>query len=622
MSEKTQETDFKTKKDNITNKDKKALKDDIIFFKEEILKHMNSLEKSFAEQKEEIRAKINGKFILYDETLEKLNTNFSELKKIVEINKYIKEQVDNWSHFKNDISKISTENNVKLTLLEKENYNNFFRIDKLLSSIIYPRVIGDNSKFKTFHDYIDYTLTHISSFDIFKTKIELDLKSYKEKVEKIIQMIKFKIDCSIRDTRQIVKNGIQENEVIIKDYIAGKIFDLQEKNKEFEEKTEKNFEELNIGLNNFDERTKFFNDKVNEKINLNLDKFKEEKETIINDINECKNKNDELIKRINNLEKYNEIQEKKDFLARKTYKQRKKGDNNLNFFPGNNQGFDFINHNNKENYKNNENIMNKNNDLNLASIEEEKSKQINHGNDKLNKSKDNLNNSVDIYNDNRVKLNKISNDKKLLTVDGNTNTNESKKGKNNNQKGLKSNRSLYKLGISLKDINAQFNLNYLKDNNNINNIYKYKRENSIQTSPMTTKISNKIINFDEILSYIYKNRFKYLFEPRTTRFPLHIKNKEIKNLYDDNDIKNCKNNDILTEGIYYKNKNNKNEEHKKTWERLLSPKKKRKSEINILDTYLVNFRSFKKNKTLNRMHLSNSSKNFLSHFFKSDKNKE
>ena len=620
MSEKTHGNDFMTKKDNITNKDKKAIKDDIIFFKEEILKHMNSLEKSFAEQKEEIRAKINGKFILYDETIEKLNTNFSELKKIVELNKYIKEQVDNWSHFKNDISKVSTGNNIKLTLLEKETYNNFHRIDKLLSnSIIYPRVIGENSKFKTFHEYIDYTLTHISSFDIFRSKIELDLKSYKEKVEKIIQMLKFKLDCSIRDSRQIVKNGVKENEVIIKDYIAGKIYALQEKNKEFEEKTEKNFDELNIGLNNFDEKMKFFNDKIEEKINL--DKFNEEKESIINDINKCKNKNDELIKRINNLEKYNEIQEKKNYWANKTYKQRKKGDNKLNIFPGNNQGFDFI-HNNNENYKNNGNFINNNKDLNLASIEEEKSKQINHGNDKLNKSKDNLNNSVDIYNNNRAKLNKISPDKNLLTIDGNTNTNESKKEKNNNQKGLKSNRSLYKLRISLKDINAQFNLNNLNDNNNINNINnidKYKRENIIQTFPMTTKISNKIISFDEILSYSYKKHFKNLFEPRTTRFPLYVKNKEIKFLYDDNDIKNYKNNDILTEEVYYKNKNNKNDDHKKTWERLLSPKKKRKSELNILDTYLVNFRSLKKNKTLNKMHLSNSSKNFFSHFFKSDK---
>ena len=81
MAEKINENELLTNKDNITNKDKKSIKDDIMFFKEEILKHMSSLEKSFETQKEEIRSKINGKFILYDETLTKLNNNFNELKK-------------------------------------------------------------------------------------------------------------------------------------------------------------------------------------------------------------------------------------------------------------------------------------------------------------------------------------------------------------------------------------------------------------------------------------------------------------------------------------------------------------------------------------------------------------
>ena len=115
MSEKSQES---KKQDNIINKNEKSLKEDIIYFKEELLKQMNTLEKSISQQKEEIRAKINGKFILYDDTIEKLDTKFSELKKLVDTNKYIKEQMDNWSHFKSDISKISTGNEIKLTLLE------------------------------------------------------------------------------------------------------------------------------------------------------------------------------------------------------------------------------------------------------------------------------------------------------------------------------------------------------------------------------------------------------------------------------------------------------------------------------------------------------------------------
>ena len=120
MSEKLLEKGKSSNIDNIANKNIKLLKDDILFFKEDILKNLSSIQKSFDSQKEEIRSKINGKFLLYDETLTKLNNNFSELKKLVENNNFMKEKVNNFENFKNEISKMSSENNIKLNILEKE----------------------------------------------------------------------------------------------------------------------------------------------------------------------------------------------------------------------------------------------------------------------------------------------------------------------------------------------------------------------------------------------------------------------------------------------------------------------------------------------------------------------
>ena len=133
MSEKLLEKGKSSNIDNIANKNIKLLKDDILFFKEDILKNLSSIQKSFDSQKEEISSKINGKFLLYDETLTKLNNNFSELKKLVENNNFMKEKVNNFENFKNEISKMSSENNIKLNILEKETTNNFYRIDKILN---------------------------------------------------------------------------------------------------------------------------------------------------------------------------------------------------------------------------------------------------------------------------------------------------------------------------------------------------------------------------------------------------------------------------------------------------------------------------------------------------------
>ena len=587
MLEKSLDNVVVDKIDNITNKDNKALKEDLIFFKEELLKEMNILEKSFSQQKEEIRAKINGKFILYDETIEKLNINFSELKKIVDMNKYLKEQVDNWSYFKKDISDKSSSNEIKLTLLEKEVTNNFYRIDKILNnSIIYPRIIGKNARFKTFHEFIDYTLEQLLFFDSFRSKMELDLKSFKIKVEKIIQSLKIKLECSINDCRQIVKNGIKENEIIIKDYITGKIYDLQVKDNEIEKKIEDKAEQFNLGLNDINEKIQLINEEMEEKMSQN--KFNEEKETINYEFDQCKNKDEELNTRINTLEKYKENQEKRSFWMMKTFRKRKKGDYNKDL------GLDYMN-DNKENIKNNE--LN----LNTSNI-----------NDNLdNKNKENPNNSVndELNNNNGIKLNKVMLDQNLVVSD---NLNDINNKIRTSQRQNKTMRSLNKLRISLNDINAQFNLGNLKEN--LNN--KSNKDTYTQNFPMTTPIHTKYINFNELLSFSFKNQLKNFLEPKTLRSPISIKNKEIKFFYDDINAKNLKNNDIINDGPSYKTKNHSREEKKKTWERLLSPKKKVKSNYNILDTYFVNFRNLRKNKTMNRMHLSRSSKNFFSNHFK------
>ena len=617
MAEKINENELLNNKDNITNKDKKSIKDDIMFFKEEILKHMSSLEKSFETQKEEIRSKINGKFILYDETLTKLNNNFNELKKKVEMNDYIKEQMDILDNFKNDIKKSTAEDNIKLVMLEKDVNNNFYRIDKLLnSSIIYPRIIGFNSKFKTFHEYIDYTLNQITSFDMFKNKMEMDLNSFKSKIDKMIQSLKYKIECSISDSHQIVKNGVKENELILKEYINGKIFDLQLKDTELEQKINKYLEEITENLNSYQEKMKLFDEKIEEKMNLNS--FYEEKISVYKSIEENKKEEEEIIKRINILEKYKETQEKNLLQSKSLERKIFRNYSGLNIYPGNNQEFDLLDLNEGGKITNNENVLNQEiNETNVQSQNLEGNNIINSENENKNNKGNNTNiiNSPNLNNENKIKLYKENFQKNSLTSQENTiiNNSISKYPKSIE----KPKRSLYKLRISLQDINAQFNLQNIPDNNDSKNISKDLF--IIHNHPLTLPINNDLTNFNRILSYSYRNQLKNMLESRTIIKPLFIHKKGIKYLYDDIDIKNLKNSNkkkINTEEVHQKNKTKKLGDKKKIWERLLSQKKNRKSTTNILNNYLMNYRSHNAFKTGNKMHLSRSSQNFFDKFFK------
>ena len=617
MAEKINENELLNNKDNITNKDKKSIKDDIMFFKEEILKHMSSLEKSFETQKEEIRSKINGKFILYDETLTKLNNNFNELKKKVEKNDYIKEQMDILDNFKNDIKKSTAEDNIKLVMLEKDVNNNFYRIDKLLnSSIIYPRIIGFNSKFKTFHEYIDYTLNQITSFDMFKNKMEMDLNSFKSKIDKMIQSLKYKIECSISDSHQIVKNGVKENELILKEYINGKIFDLQLKDTELEQKINKYLQDITENLNSYQEKMKLFDEKIEEKMNLNS--FYEEKISVYKSIEENKKEEEEIIKRINILEKYKETQEKNLLQSKSLERKIFRNYSGLNIYPGNNQEFDLLDLNEGGKITNNENVLNQEiNETNVQSQNLEGNNIINSENENKNNKGNNTNiiNSPNLNNENKIKLYKENFQKNSLTFQENTiiNNSISKYPKSIE----KPKRSLYKLRISLQDINAQFNLRNIPDNNDSKNISKDLF--IIHNHPLTLPINNDLTTFNRILSYSYRNQLKNMLESRTIIKPLFIHKKGIKYLYDDIDIKNLKNSNkkkINTEEVHQKNKTKKLGDKKKIWERLLSQKKNRKSTTNILNNYLMNYRSHNAFKTGNKMHLSRSSQNFFDKFFK------
>ena len=616
MAEKINENELLNNKDNITNKDKKSIKDDIMFFKEEILKHMSSLEKSFETQKEEIRSKINGKFILYDETLTKLNNNFNELKKKVEMNDYIKEQMDILDNFKNDIKKSTAEDNIKLVMLEKDVNNNFYRIDKLLnSSIIYPRIIGFNSKFKTFHEYIDYTLNQLTLFDMFKNKMEMDLNSFKSKIDKMIQSLKYKIECSISDSHQIVKNGVKENELILKEYINGKIFDLQLKDTELEQKINKYLQDITENLNSYQEKMKLFDEKIEEKMNLNS--FYEEKISVYKSIEENKKEEEEIIKRINILEKYKETQEKNLLQSKSLERKIFRNYSGLNIYPGNNQEFDLLDLNEGGKITNNENVLNQ--EINETNVQQnlEGNNIINSENENKNNKGNNTNiiNSPNLNNENKIKLYKENFQKNSLTSQENTiiNNSISKYPKSIE----KPKRSLYKLRISLQDINAQFNLRNIPDNYDSKNISKDLF--IIHNHPLTLPINNDLANFNRILSYSYRNQLKNMLESRTIIKPLFIHKKGIKYLYDDIDIKNLKNSNkkkINTEEVHQKNKTKKLGDKKKIWERLLSQKKNRKSTTNILNNYLMNYRSHNAFKTGNKMHLSRSSQNFFDKFFK------
>ncbi len=274
-------------------------KSEFLFFKNEILKEIKQFKTNFSKQNKEIKDDFKDKMKLYESTINKMKTDFQQIPSVIASNNFIKEKIEEMEKFKKEVTDLSSSNKIKLDFLERETQDNIFRINNIINtSILYPRVIGNNSKFKNFHEFIDYTLSQLSATNSFHTKIELDLKSFKAKIDKTIQSLKVQIEMAANTSSQLVKNGLQETENRIREFVNERVLNIQIKNKELESRIEKAMIDLNNGINNIKDKTNELNSQLREEI----EKFNAEAKILYKNIEECKFDNKEVRTTMNSLE--------------------------------------------------------------------------------------------------------------------------------------------------------------------------------------------------------------------------------------------------------------------------------------------------------------------------------
>ena len=158
---------------------------EILQFKNEVLSDIKKSQKLGEDKLEKFIEVIESKFIKYEEKLSKFSENLKEVTDTKSKDNILHEHVEDLLTFQAETRNNLITINVKLENLEKDIYNNVYRIDKILTeSVLYPGIIGNMCKFKTFHDFMDYLLVQASQNITFRDKSEMDLKAYKIKMEK------------------------------------------------------------------------------------------------------------------------------------------------------------------------------------------------------------------------------------------------------------------------------------------------------------------------------------------------------------------------------------------------------------------------------------------------------
>ena len=204
-----------TKEDQIVSLSKSTMgkKNDLLQFKEETLRDFKEVQRKISEKYETLDLEMKEKLEAYEKRIVTYENKIMELSNLINTDKTIREKVDNLMEFKEKTDDHLITEKIRLDNFRNDLKSNVERIDQILKdSVIYPGIIGGISKYKTFHDLIDYILTQTSQTLTFREKSILDFKSYKTKLENIISSFNTQINTLLNTTSEFTKTCVKEAE--------------------------------------------------------------------------------------------------------------------------------------------------------------------------------------------------------------------------------------------------------------------------------------------------------------------------------------------------------------------------------------------------------------------------
>ena len=655
----------------------KILLNNVIHFKNDILKEMKALNIKINIQND-INNEMNKKLHSYCSKLEDLTRkmdNFAIIinKKAGESN-YYTQKIDTLFEFKSKIEQDTISQNCKLKLTAEELKDAINKYDRLISNnIIYPGIIGIDSKFKDYHEFIDYVLQQIQNFSLFKEKNIFDLKLYKNKLESNIKSLNIQIQSllnnantyalkSIKDTEQkflneiklydekLVELRIENSDFVSKMEIQNKET-LKEWNnilkikKELTELVETTVENIKLSNNNIQNLFANYQEQINDikdnyilllnSIKGNKDKNLEMNKPLLKiqkkeEIKAISQVNQEIKKEIkNNIEKEQEppLKNEENLLIKNKVKNKKlqniKSAESIlkNYIQGKSTLEELIEKNNRKHQK----VSKKNIDnfpisiVTLVSFKNAYGENIDHNNISNRK----IYNTIDEYRANNQYNIPFLEKRKI------------NKSNNNSPKMTNQNSSKRKFEKSIKDIDSQTDNHFRKIKQNINNKikrdynkkllikdgeyiiinnYKNKSNENEKRNIKTNKDIENYININKNGNIKYLDDISFLINENkniySNKFPKLENNK--KNQLDifENIDKNIKNR---------KRKNKKN--NNKIEDNYISSsfkRKKNKSRTSI-SSELINQNYNNKNDIINNI---NNKSNYLNHSLSSENNIE
>ena len=277
---------------NLFNPENISTKQDLLFFKNDILKDLRKLEEKFTTKLTEQCVANNDQYEAWEKKLDIINSKIIRLNNVVSDNTDISDKINKFQTFKSKTEENILSLNSKVFNLEKETKESFIEINKILEdNLRYPGIIGKNAKFSNFRFFIDYIMNSFIILNDFKEEIiNHDFSGFKKKINSDLRECRFLVNDNNRSLRKLIDTNIKE--------FNSKVYDLNQK---IDKKLGDIDDKIKDYKTNMSERLSLYEEKVENKFNIlhnNIeDKYKEQS----NEINNIKNIKNNFINDINNV---------------------------------------------------------------------------------------------------------------------------------------------------------------------------------------------------------------------------------------------------------------------------------------------------------------------------------
>ena len=217
---------------------KANINSELLFFKNDILGDIKQVESKISKKMDKQNEESEKKLVHLQHRLDSLTQKLFSLSNITSENTNTKEKVDSLYQFRSKMEETINNYDFRLKTISKELVETINKYDRIIEgNLYYQGIIGsNNARFRTFHNFVDYVLTNISQFIIFKDKtFGIDFKQYKTKLDNMVEGLKKQTEDIIANNKVYTNLCIEQLEKKVKSDFSlyeHKMFDLKIKNSE------------------------------------------------------------------------------------------------------------------------------------------------------------------------------------------------------------------------------------------------------------------------------------------------------------------------------------------------------------------------------------------------------